>query len=81
MRHRLSGRARTLAFHVLVALTGIAMIYPLLWLAGSSLKPADEVWTNLSALWPKRPTLANYINGWRGFGGTTWSWKALLPRD
>jgi multiple sugar transport system permease protein len=63
----------TAAFHVVVAAAGIAMVYPLLWLAGSSLKPADEVWTNLSALWPKTPTLDNYTNGWRGFGGTSFA--------
>jgi multiple sugar transport system permease protein len=63
----------TAAFHVLVCAAGIAMVYPLLWLAGSSLKPADEVWTNLSALWPRKPTLENYTNGWRGFGGTSFA--------
>jgi multiple sugar transport system permease protein len=68
---RKSGQA--LAFHLLVAAAGIAMVYPLLWLAGSSLKPADEVWANLSALWPHKPTLDNYTNGWRGFGGTSFA--------
>ena len=52
LRQRLRKSGQTLAFHVLVAVAGIAMVYPLLWLAGSSLKPADEVWANLSALWP-----------------------------
>lgn len=70
---RLRGSAQTLVFHVVVGLAGIAMVYPLLWLAGSSFKPADEVWANLSALWPNKPTLENYINGWRGFGGISFS--------
>ncbi len=72
-QHRLRSSLRTLAFHVLVAATGISMVYPLIWLAGSSFKPADEVWANLSALWPKKPTIENYVNGWRGFGGTSFA--------
>jgi len=72
-RARLRGALSTLGFHVVVGAAGIAMVYPLLWLAGSSLKPADEVWTNLSALWPSKPTLENYINGWKGFGGISFA--------
>ncbi len=70
---RFRSASGTLAFHVLLALAGISMVYPLIWLAGSSFKPADEVWANLSALWPKKPTLENYINGWKGFGGISFS--------
>jgi multiple sugar transport system permease protein len=73
VRRRLRGSAQALAFHLVVGLAGIAMVYPLLWLAGSSFKPADEVWANLSALWPDKPTLENYINGWKGFGGISFS--------
>jgi multiple sugar transport system permease protein len=70
---RLRVASRTAVFHLFAALAGISMVYPLIWLAGSSFKPADEVWANLSALWPDRPTLENYTNGWRGFGGISFS--------
>lgn len=58
----------TVVFHAVIGVMGLVMIYPLLWLASSSLKPASEIWTRVSKLIPAAPTLDNYINGWKGFG-------------
>ena len=41
------------------------MLYPLLWLASSSLKPAQLIFSDPS-LWPKRIDLSNYTRGWEG---------------
>jgi multiple sugar transport system permease protein len=49
------------------------MIYPILWMFASSLKGPSEIWTRMSSLIPKAPTLENYVNGWAGFGGITFA--------
>ena len=41
------------------------MLYPLLWLVSSSLKPAELIFSDPS-LWPKRIDLSNYTRGWEG---------------
>ncbi|HEY2592365.1 MAG TPA: carbohydrate ABC transporter permease [Chloroflexota bacterium] len=47
------------------------MLYPLLWMIASSLKPADEVFSTVTSLIPRHVTLDNYVQGWAGFGGVT----------
>lgn len=69
-RHKM---ARTIIYHGFVALTAVAMIYPILWLFGSSLKGPDEIWTNQAAVIPNDIQVENYPNGWRGFGGITFA--------
>ena len=59
----------TVAYHVGVCLLGFLMLYPLLWVAVSSLKPADQIFTNVTSLWPRTITFDNYVQGWAGFGG------------
>jgi multiple sugar transport system permease protein len=49
---------------VLLALLAL-VLYPLVWLLASSLKPQDEVASNLSLI-PHAPTLHNYVEGWTG---------------
>jgi len=66
--HRLS---RTLLFHGGVLIVSVVMIYPLLWLLSSSLKPTDQIWTHVTSLIPRHPTIQNYLQGWLGFGGPT----------
>ena len=62
-----------LSFHLFVGLLGLIMIYPILWLAGSSFKSSSEIWNNVSSIFPKNPTIEHYINGWRGFGNISFS--------
>ena len=64
---------RALVYHAGVFLFGIFMLYPLLWLFASSFKGPDEIWTNVSSLIPRQFTLMNYINGWAGFGGISFT--------
>jgi multiple sugar transport system permease protein len=42
------------------------MLYPLFWMLSSSLKPEDEIFTNLSLV-PQTVTLENYPKGWNFF--------------
>ncbi|CAH1649008.1 MAG: carbohydrate ABC transporter permease [Chelatococcus sp.] len=56
---------RGLAVHACLITGALVMIYPLLWLASSSVKPSNLIFSDLS-LWPARFRLQNYIDGWRG---------------
>ncbi len=58
-------RWRSIIVHACLILGALLMIYPLLWLASSSLKPANLIFSDLS-LWPARIRLQNYVEGWRG---------------
>ncbi len=64
---------RSLVYHGAVFGFGVVMLYPLLWLFASSFKGPDEIWTNVSSLIPRGFTFENYINGWAGFGGISFS--------
>ncbi len=70
---RLSGLTRSLAYHGFMIGFGLVMLYPLLWLLGSSFKGPSEIWTNVSSLIPKIPTPENYVHGWAGFGSVTFA--------
>ena len=62
-------RIKNIIYHVLVALGGFIMVYPLLWMVLSSFKPTDMILPTASSLIPKQFTLRNYIQGWKGFMG------------
>ena len=68
---RLDGR--TVMYHAFVIAFGFIMLYPLLWMAASSFKQADEIFINVLSLIPSRPTLDNYAQGWAGFGGVSFA--------
>ena len=70
---RLRAALHTLIYHVGVFAVGLFMLYPLLWLFASSFKGEDEIWTNVSSLIPHDFTFKNYINGWAGFGGISFT--------
>jgi multiple sugar transport system permease protein len=57
------GRSRTLAWHVGVVLAVLVVVYPVLWMLGTSFKPAVDVISSIRP-WPVHPTLQNYPDGW-----------------
>jgi multiple sugar transport system permease protein len=63
----------TIVYHGGVGLIGLIMLYPVMWLVASSLKPADEIWNNVNSLIPSMLDWENYSNGWQGFGGITFA--------
>jgi ABC-type sugar transport system, permease component len=68
-------------YHGFVSALSIVMIYPLLWMLASSFKRKDEIWTKASSLIPEQLNFQNYVEGWRGFGGisfTTYFSNSLL---
>lgn len=72
-KRRIQRGVRSAVFHLAVPLFGFVMIYPLVWLAATSFKPSTEIWTTISQLLPSEPTIEHYVNGWRGFGGVTFT--------
>lgn len=48
------------------------MLYPVLWMLISSFKPTETILTD-NSLWPRNLTLSNYIKGWKGTSGTTFT--------
>lgn len=72
-RKRQRALLRSVLYQTVVIALGLAMIYPLLWLFASSFKGPSEIWTNAYSLIPRQFTLKNYINGWAGFGGITFT--------
>jgi len=64
---------KEVVYHVLVAFGGFIMVYPLIWMVLSSFKPTDMVLPTSAQLIPTQWTLDNYIQGWKGFMGYTFS--------
>jgi multiple sugar transport system permease protein len=60
----------TLLYYTFVCLLGFIMVYPILWMVASSLKPDVEIFGNVTSLIPSEFNWSNYTRGWAGFGGT-----------
>jgi multiple sugar transport system permease protein len=58
---------------VMVLLGALVMIYPLIWMISSSFKPVFYIFNESTSLWPTHFTLENYIKGWQGLSGITFS--------
>ncbi len=54
--------------HLVTGLLAAAIMYPILWLAASSLKAAPNIFASLS-LWPDPVRWANYLSGWMAVQG------------
>jgi multiple sugar transport system permease protein len=62
---RFAIRPQRILIHLALAAGAFIMIYPLLWMASSSLKPSNLIFSDTS-LWPAEVRLENYSDGWRG---------------
>ncbi|XEC94891.1 carbohydrate ABC transporter permease [Paenibacillus tarimensis] len=58
---------------LLLALLTAFMLYPLIWLLASSLKEGSQVFVSAHSLYPEGWHFENYVNGWKGFGGITFT--------
>lgn len=58
-------------YHVFLILFGVIMLYPLIWMFFSALKPNVEIFKNISLI-PQTWTFENYISGWQGISGVTY---------
>lgn len=64
---------KKIIYHLIVCALGFLMIYPLLWMVMSSFKESNTIFTTANSLIPEVFTLENYINGWKGFAGISFS--------
>ena len=55
-------------FYTLVAAFGFLMLYPIIWMAMSSLQPHIQIFNYPLELWPREFMWSNYSDGWAGFG-------------
>ena len=62
--------------YVLLTAVGIIMIYPLLWMVGSTFKSNNEIFSGIHII-PRAPTLDGYINAVKSYGGDINLWKAM----
>lgn len=60
-------------YHICMIVFCVLMSYPLLWMISSSFKSSDEIMRTSDQLLVLKPTLENYINGWKGFGKNTFT--------
>lgn len=63
---------KTIIAYLLLSLLGIFMIYPLLWLVGSSFKTNQEIFSSVGLI-PKKFILDSYAKGWKGSGQYTYT--------
>ncbi len=56
-------RVKSVLRHVVLIGLSLVMIYPLIWLVVSSMKPNDQIFTDLS-IFTTELSLENYIQGW-----------------
>jgi multiple sugar transport system permease protein len=63
----------SIIYHTFILIFGFLMIYPVLWLIASSFKNSSEVFTDAATLIPKSFNFTNYAEGWKGFGGNSFS--------
>jgi multiple sugar transport system permease protein len=61
LRHR-AGR---LGLHLALLAGAVVMLYPLLWLASSSIKPTNQIFSD-PGIWPRDIDLSHYAAGWNG---------------
>ena len=57
------GKRSAFLRHIFLILTSLIMVYPLIWMVASSLKPDNQIFGDLG-LWPSEFRWENYYNGW-----------------
>lgn len=62
---RKPGILGSLSAHLVLGAVSLVMVYPLLWMIGSSLKPDSEIF-NSASIFPADPDLSAYVRGWYG---------------
>ena len=67
---KLSKNSRKLIYHLLLIAGAFIMLYPVLWMLSSSLKPSSEIFSNPTLL-PGQPHFENYSDGWFGLPKVT----------
>lgn len=61
-------KIKKIIFNVIMCGVSFLMLYPLLWMIFSSFKEENDILLTATRLIPKKATLENYIEGWKGVG-------------
>jgi len=74
-----SRRVKSVGKHVALIAASITMIYPLIWLVVSSLKPNDDIFRHLT-IFTTNLVLTNYVHGWTALQYTfgRYIWNSLV---
>lgn len=67
-----ASRSTLLLKHFIICLIAFVMLYPVLWMVGSSFKPANMIFTEIW-FWPRQWNFHNYVSGWSGFQGSSFA--------
>jgi multiple sugar transport system permease protein len=70
VRRRGGRSGRTLLWHLSVVVIVLVVVYPVIWMIGTSFKPATEIVTS-NRPWPRHWTLQNFPDGWKANPGVT----------
>jgi multiple sugar transport system permease protein len=73
MTPRQKKRLKKVVLHVSLTLFTLVMLYPLLWMVGSSFKESSEVFINAHQLFPDEWHFSNFSQGWEGFAGISFA--------
>ncbi len=71
-RQKVRQGVRHTAAYLFLALLGIVLIYPLLWMLASSFKDNSIIFSSMSII-PSSLSLEHYIEGWKGVGEYTFT--------
>jgi len=81
LRKRREGRERRarLLKHVFLIVLSFIMLYPLIWLVMSSLKPEAEIFGDTSLI-PSKLQFENYTEGWNALpvSFTVFYWNSII---
>lgn len=71
--------ARRIGKHVALISVGILMLYPLLWMVASSLRPDEAIFRD-AGIFVSDPQFSNYTDGWSALGDpfSLYLWNSLL---
>uniref|UniRef100_UPI00389B0B0D carbohydrate ABC transporter permease n=1 Tax=Thalassococcus halodurans TaxID=373675 RepID=UPI00389B0B0D len=64
MKLRRKARINSALRYTVLAVIGLIMVYPLIWLVGASFKTNSEMFSS-PGFWPSEPTVQGYIDGWK----------------
>lgn len=63
--------------YALLAIAVTVILFPVFWMASSSLKPQSELFARNMTMLPVRWTLENFINVWQGTAFPTYFWNSF----
>lgn len=70
---RIRKRLGHIGLYTFMILSSLCMLYPIVWMLSSSFKPGNEIFVNAHQLIPRTFTFANYVEGYKGYSGNSFT--------